>query len=216
MLRILVVDDDETLRMTVRAALETRKYEIDEAEDGVQAVEMVEQKGPYDVVILDVNMPRKNGLEALEQIKQIHPETFCLVLTAYSNIKDAVIAIKHGAYDYLEKPVDGERILQLIDKAREANAMVEAASFSAPCLQFDKGRTMIGGSSSIRKVFDIIYKLAKVDTSVLIRGESGTGKELVARAIHYNSHRKKGPFVAVNCAAIPENLIESERCFQLI
>jgi len=210
MLKVLVVDDDETLRLTVRAALETRGYVVDEAEDGLSGVEKVAAARDYDAVILDVNMPRLNGLEALAKIKEIDPKIFCLVLTAYTDVKDAIQAIKNGAYDYLEKPVDGERILRLIDQALAAQNMVEVAGFSAPQIQFGLGRDMIGDSTSIRKVFDTIYKLAKVDTSVLIRGESGTGKELVAQALHYNSHRKKGPFVAVNCAAIPENLIESE------
>jgi DNA-binding NtrC family response regulator len=210
MWRILVVDDDAILRMAVRVPLQSRGYSVVEAEDGLQALDVWESEGPFNAVILDVNMPGKGGLEVLETIKQKAPETVCLMLTAFSNIKDAVVAIKNGAFDYIEKPVNGERLLALIDSAREASAMVEAAAFSAPQIQFDQGRTMIGGSSSIRKVFDVIYKLSKVDTSVLIRGESGTGKELVARALHYNSHRKKGPFVAVNCAAIPENLIESE------
>jgi DNA-binding NtrC family response regulator len=234
MLRVLVVDDDETLRMTIRACLLTRGYEVSEAADGVEALEVIEkqraQGNPFEVVILDVNMPRMSGIEALSKIKQQNPATLCLVLTAYSNVKCAVNAIKYGAYDYLEKPVDGERILQLIDSARQANSLIETAAFSAPMLvQKPEGsevqgldeaqegglkvaddRAMIGESSSLKKVFNVIFKLSKVDTSVLIRGESGTGKELVARAIHYNSHRKKGPFVAVNCAAIPENLIESE------
>lgn len=210
MLKILVVDDDPTLRLTVRAALEQRDYMIDEAEDGLQAVEVFQESGPYDAVILDVNMPRMNGLEALTHIKELNPKTFCIMLTAYSRVQDAVLAIKNGAYDYLEKPVDGARILRMIDAACKANLMIEVAANSAPSLRFGEGRSMIGDSSPIRKVFDLIFKLAKVETAVLIRGESGTGKELVAQALHYNSHRKKGPFVAVNCGAIPENLIESE------
>ena len=208
-MRVLVVDDDETLRLTVRLALETRDHEVEEAPDGVEAVQKIGAK-KYDAVILDVNMPHMNGMEALARIKELSPQTFCLILTAHSDVKDAVRAIKAGAYDYLEKPVDSEALHQLIDSAREANHLVEVAAFSAPQVQFAEGRTMIGGSSEIQKVFDVIYKLSKVDTSVLIRGESGTGKELVARALHFNSHRKKGPLVAVNCAAVPENLIESE------
>ncbi len=210
MLKILVVDDDETLRLTVRSALQTRGFQVTEADDGQTAVDMVAAGSEFDVVILDVNMPRLSGLEALAQIKDAAPRTICLVLTAFTDVKDAVVAIKHGAYDYLEKPVEAERLLRLIDSATQANEMVEAASYSAPQVQFDEGKPIIGGSASMGKIFEIIYKLSKVDTSVLIRGESGTGKELVARALHFNSHRKKGPFVAVNCAAIPENLIESE------
>jgi DNA-binding NtrC family response regulator len=209
-MRILVVDDDETLRLTVRTTLESQSLHVDEAQDGLQAVEMVRSSGPYDAVLLDVNMPRMSGLEALERIKELSPSTFCLILTAYSNVKDAVYAIRQGAFDYIEKPVDGERILQVLNSAREANELVEQVSFSAPQLEFDQGRRIIGSSSQIQRVFEIIHRLAKVETSVMIRGESGTGKELVARAIHFNSHRMKGPFVAVNCAAIPENLIESE------
>lgn len=213
-MRILVVDDDETLRLSVRASLDARGYHIDEAEDGQVAVEKVEQALNhginYDVVLLDVNMPRLSGIDALQKIKDLSPNSTCIMLTAYSNVQDAVTAIKVGAYDYLEKPVDAERLWALLDAASEASSLVRQISFSAPQLEFDKGRKIIGSSTSIQRVFEIIHRLAKVDTSVLIRGESGTGKELVARAIHFNSHRMKGPFVAVNCAAIPENLIESE------
>lgn len=209
-MRILVVDDDDTLRLTVRSALESRGYEVHEAEDGEQAVAKVQSSGPYAGVFLDVNMPKMTGLDALAKIKELSPSSFCIVLTAYTNIQDAVTAIKHGAFDYVEKPVDTDRLLAMVDSACEASQLVEQISFSAPQLEFDKGRKIIGSSSSIQKVFEIIHRLAKVETSVMIRGESGTGKELVARAIHFNSHRMKGPFVAVNCAAIPENLIESE------
>lgn len=209
-MRLLVVDDDETLRLTVRLALESRGYEVHEASDGLEAVQLLERNPTYQVVILDVNMPRMNGLEALQRIKEMNPQIFCLILTAHSDVKDAVVAIKCGAYDYIEKPVDAEQILAVIDSAQEAISLVETVAFSAPKVQFDEGRSMIGGSSEIKKVYHIIYKLSKVETAVLVRGESGTGKELVARALHYNSSRKKGPFVAVNCAAIPENLIESE------
>jgi DNA-binding NtrC family response regulator len=210
MLKVLVVDDDDTLRLTVRSALEPNGYEVTEASNGLLALQLVESKGPFDFVILDVNMPEMSGLEALTKIKELSPETAVLIVTAFSNVQDAVTAIKNGAYDYLEKPVDAERIMRLIDSANQAHKMVEIASFSAPRLNFDEGRSIIGGSSPMAKIFDLIYKLSKVETSVLIRGESGTGKELVARALHFNSHRKRGPFVAVNCAAIPENLIESE------
>jgi two-component system response regulator HydG len=210
MVKVLVVDDDEVLRLTVRSALEPQGYGVTEAANGVIALELIEAKGPFDFVILDVNMPEMSGLDALARIKEINPETAVLIVTAFSNVQDAVTAIKNGAFDYLEKPVDGDRIIKMIEAANQAHRMVELASFSAPRLNFDEGRSIIGGSSPMAKIFDLIYKLSKVETSVLIRGESGTGKELVARALHFNSHRKKGPFVAVNCAAIPENLIESE------
>jgi DNA-binding NtrC family response regulator len=210
MLRFLVVDDDDTLRLTLRKALEKEGYSVDEASDGFGAIAKVSAGQKYDVVLLDVNMPGISGIDALGKIKDIRPETVCIILTAYSNIQDAVVAIKNGAYDYIEKPVEMESLLQTIDSALKANTLVEVAAFSAPHLKIDDGRNMIGESNSMGKIFDLVYKLSKVETSVLIRGESGTGKELVARALHFNSHRKKGPFVAVNCGAIPENLIESE------
>jgi DNA-binding NtrC family response regulator len=209
-MHFLVADDDDVLRTTVRHILEREGHTTVEAEDGEEALLRVSRGERFDGIILDVNMPRMNGIVALEKIKELAPSVFCLIMTAYSNVQDAVQAIKVGAFDYIEKPVDRERLMDLVERACSAKAMVEQASFSAPKLEFDHGRSIIGGSSQILKVFDVIHRLAKVDTSVLIRGESGTGKELVARAIHFNSNRMKGPFVAVNCAAIPENLIESE------
>lgn len=210
MLKVLIIDDDASLRGGLRSILEQRNYCVEECEDGEQAVAKVQADLSYDLAVIDVNMPKMSGLETLAKLKETQPSLICIILTAYSDFKDAIVAIKSGAFDYLQKPVEADNILSLIDSALEANKLVRAVAQSAPELSFDKDRRMIGNSNSIRQVFDIVYKLSKVDTPVLIRGESGTGKELVARAIHYNSHRRKGPFVAINCAAIPENLIESE------
>jgi two-component system, NtrC family, response regulator HydG len=210
MYRILVVDDDETLRLTLVSSLSRAGHKVEAADDGLQAIEMVKKSQDFDFILLDVNMPNISGLKALEKIKELKPQTSVLILTAYSNVQDAVTAIKNGAYDYLEKPVETSKLIEMMQNAKNAHGLVELASLSAPSLLFDHGRKMIGDSRSMNRVFEIINKLSKVDTSVLIRGESGTGKELVARALHFNSQRKKGPFVAVNCAAIPENLIESE------
>lgn len=209
MQRLLVVDDDKTLRENLAQELAYHGYEVFLAENGQVAVEMVKTQS-FSAVFLDVNMPVMNGIDALKKIKEVSPETFCLMLTAYSDVKDAVSAIKYGAFDYLEKPVETDRLLALVAKASAADALVKDLQLSSPSIQFAEGREIVGSSLGIRKVFDIIGKLSKVDTSVLIRGESGTGKELVARALHFNSPRKNGPFVAVNCAAIPEGLIESE------
>ena len=209
-MKILVVDDDAALRLSVTKTLVAAGHEVVEAEDGAKAVALVSLDKSYDAVFLDVNMPKMSGVEALKKIKEISPQTFCLVLTAYSDVDDAMEAIRLGAYDYLEKPVENSRLLNMLERAKDANTLVKKIAMSAPSVSFDAGREMIGGSSEIKKVFSVIDKLSKVDTSVLIRGESGTGKELVARAIHYNSERKKGPFIAVNLAAIPEALIESE------
>lgn len=213
--KILVVDDDEILRITVSTALEGKGYQTREACNGQEAIDIFEKEGPFSIVLIDVNMPKVDGLTALARIKEISPKTICLVLTAFSKVKDAVSAIKSGAYDYLEKPVDVALIVKTIESAVKASSMVEIAAFSSPILEgdtlaFKEGRSMIGDSDSLKRVFNLIYKLSKVDTSVLIRGESGTGKELVAQALHYNSHRRKGPFVSVNCGAIPDSLIESE------
>jgi two-component system response regulator HydG len=209
-MKALIVDDDSTLRLTVRNVLQSKGFQILEAEDGQMAVDLVNSVKDIGVVILDVNMPRMSGLDALAKIKEINPSIFCIVATAYSNMTDAIKAIRLGAYDYIQKPVDSDRLLRLLANATEANNLVVEASYSSPHLQFDEGRSIVGASNSLQKVFNVMYRLAKVDTSVLIRGESGTGKELVARALHFNSHRKSGPFVAVNLAAVPESLIESE------
>ncbi|MBN20519.1 MAG: two-component system response regulator, partial [Bdellovibrionaceae bacterium] len=166
--------------------------------------------GDYDLVLLDVNMPRLTGIEALKEIKAHDPAIIVIILTAYSNVKDAVAATKEGAYNYLEKPIKAENLVYLIDKALKAHKLVTHLSFSAPRITLPNGGSFVGECSEMKKVFSVIDKLAQVDTAVLIRGESGTGKELVAQALHFNGPRKENRFVTVNCSAIPENLIESE------
>ena len=209
MLRVLVVDDDQGLRFSVRETLaQAGGFEIDEAFDGMNAVEKV-RAGRYDLVLLDVDMPRLNGLEALKLIKEHEPSTVVLIMTAYASIDDAVRAVKEGAYNYLSKPVKGDELVKLVERALSAQSMISAVAASSP-IMMEAGRKMIGNTSEMQKVFNIINRLAKVDTPVLIRGASGTGKELVARAIHFNSTRKDEKFVAINCSAIPENLFESE------
>lgn len=215
MLRVLVVDDDPGLRLSVKSALvSSNRFEVEEAFDGLNAVEKVrapENAGArkFDVVILDVDMPRLNGLEALRLIKEHDPGIIVLMLTAHATLDHAVQAVKDGAYNYLSKPVSGDELLALVDKAVSAHTMISNIAASAPVL-VEAGRKIIGNTQQMQKVFNIIHRLAKVDTPVLIRGASGSGKELVAKAIHYNSARKDEKFVAINCSAIPENLFESE------
>ena len=211
MLKVLVVDDDQGLRLSVKSALTvTQRFEVDEAFDGVNAMEKVKgNETKYDVVILDVDMPRMNGLEALRQIKEFDPGIIVIIMTAHATLNDAIQAVKDGAYNYLQKPVGSEDLLQLLDKAVNAHNLISNIAASAPVM-VEAGRKIIGHTSQMQKVFNIIHRLAKVDTPVLIRGASGTGKELVAKAIHYNSARKDEKFVAINCSAIPENLFESE------
>lgn len=211
MFKVLVVDDDQGLRLSVRHALESmKKFEIEEAFDGVNAVEKIKNGGGYNLVILDVDMPRMNGLEALKVIKEYDPAIIVIVMTAYATINDAVKTVKEGAFNYVSKPIKSDELVAMIDKALEAHNLISQVAISAPTLSMEAGRKIIGGTAQMRKVFNIIDRLSKVDTPVLIRGASGTGKELVARAIHANSAQKDGRFVALNCSAIPENLFESE------
>ncbi len=212
-LKILIVDDENELRKAVisilKSSLPEFEFEIDEATNGVEAVEKFKASS-WDIVLMDVRMPQMNGLEALTMIKQHDPRTFVVLITAHSNLSDAVTAIKEGAYDYLEKPVHPEKLIEIVRRAYEASEMVSRLAISNPIFDDDVESEFVGSSKKMREVFDLIYKLCRVDTNVLIRGENGTGKELVAKAIHYNSPRKKGAFVAINCGAIPETLIESE------
>jgi DNA-binding NtrC family response regulator len=210
MLKVLVVDDDSGLRSSLTSSLTAAgKFQVDEAADGLQAVAKV-RAGGVNLVILDVDMPNLTGLEALKFIKDHDPRIIVIILTAYSNIEDAVRAVKDGAYNYIAKPIKHDELILMIEKSVQAHDLIEQVAASSPTLTLEGGRKFVGNSVEMQKVFNIIDKLCKVNTPVLIRGESGTGKELVARAIHYNSHRKDEKFVAINCSAIPETLFESE------
>ena len=212
-LNTLIVDDESELRRSVISILQTAMPEIEffieEASNGKEALDKVKEK-PWDLVLMDVKMPEMNGLEALTAIKEHDPRTFVVLMTAHSNLNDAVIAIKEGAYDYVEKPVQPQRLTEIVRKSLEARDLISSLAMSNPVFDDDIESEIVGGSSKMKEVFNLIYKLCKVDTTVLVRGENGTGKELVARAIHFNSPRKSGAFVAINCGAIPENLMESE------
>ncbi len=208
MYSILVVDDEVELRRQIMAILKEKGYQVDEAADGMEALKKLAQK-PYPLILCDVMMPNLDGLELLKQVQGQEYQTAIVLLTAHGNIRDAISAIREGAFDYIEKPITEAAILNIVEKAENAYQMIHRIAYSAPLLP-GEGRECVGSSRSMKRVFQLVDRLIKVNTSVLIRGENGTGKELVARAIHYNSPRKNGPFVAVNCAAIPENLIESE------
>lgn len=212
-LSVLIVDDEAELRRTVISILQTTlpdlSFAIDEAANGLAAVQAVSQKS-YDLILMDVRMPEMTGIEALEKIKSMEPRTFVVMMTAHSNLQDAVATIKEGAYDYIEKPVNPERLQQIVKKSLEARELISSLALSNPIFDDDVDSEFVGSSTKMKEVFELIYKLCKVETTVLIRGENGTGKELVAKAIHFNSSRKDGPFLAVNCGAIAENLMESE------
>lgn len=207
--KVLVVDDDKVLQTSVREALLFHNFQVDVANNGKEALLAV-YKEKYDLVVMDVNMPEMDGISALTEIKKVDPSVIVIILTAYSNVSDAVKVVKEGAFNYLEKPISSENLVSLIKRALKARSLVETSAFSSPRLSLGGDEQFVGESHVMQKVFNIIDKLAKVNTPVLIRGESGTGKELVARAIHYNGPRKDAKFVTINLAAVPENLIESE------
>lgn len=209
--KVLVVDDDKVLQDSVRQALEYHHFFVDVADNGKEALNKVTSE-KYDLVVMDVNMPEMDGIEALGHIKKYDPSIIVLILTAYSNVSDAVRVVKEGAYNYLEKPITSDNLVALIKRALKARSLVETSIFSAPQLSLgdNSDDKFVGESDVMKKVFNVISKLAQVNTPVLIRGESGTGKELVAKAIHFNGPRKDEKFVTINLAAVPENLIESE------
>ncbi len=212
-LTALIVDDESELRKSVSSILTNISpdihFIIEEAKNGLEAVQKIKAQN-FDIVLMDVRMPEMDGLTALAQIKEHDPSTFVVIMTAHSNLQDAVLAIKEGAYDYVEKPVKSDKLSDIVKKALEAREMVSSLALSNPVFDDDVESEFVGNTKKMKDVFQLIFKLCKVDTTVLIRGENGTGKELVARAIHFNSPRKNSNFVAINCGAIPDSLIESE------
>lgn len=212
-LKVLIVDDEPVLIQSIVSILRTTlpeyNWNIVEATNGRAALEAVKNHS-FDLVLMDVRMPEMNGIDALKAIKEIDPRIFVVIMTAHSNLQDAISAIKYGAFDYTEKPINPDKLIALVKKAIETKEMVSNLTISSPILDDDIDSKFVGSSEKMKEVFHLINRLANVETTVLIRGENGTGKELVARAIHYNSPQKHGPFVAINCGAIPENLMESE------
>ncbi len=208
--RILVVDDDRGHRTMLRALLAEGGYETLEAGDGDAGVGAVHTH-PVDAALLDLRMPRVGGIEALEAIKAVRPDLPVVVLTAYASVDTAVAAMKKGAFDYLAKPVDVADLYRVLDKALEFHRLEQEVRLLRERLgeRFDFS-SIIGRSRPMRELFETLALVAPSDATVLITGESGTGKELVANAIHQNSPRRDRQFVKVNCAALHENLLESE------
>ncbi len=208
--QVLVTDDEESLRFVLRHLLERQGCEVDEAADGAEAVEKARRK-PYDLYLLDMKMPRLDGLAALRQIRGIYPDALAVMITAFGSEPHALDALKAGAYDYFSKPFDAEELRIILMRALEKQSLLRKVNELQQQVAGGGGRPrMIGSGPSMRIVFQMIERIAPHDVSVLITGESGTGKELVARAIHEAGPRAAGPFAAVNCAAIPEPLLESE------
>jgi two-component system response regulator HydG len=208
--KILVVDDEETHRLMLRAVLESEGYGVYEANDGLDAVEAV-KKEFYDLILMDIRMAHMSGIDALKEIKRFSPRIPVLIMTAYASVETAVEALKSGAYDYVTKPLDIEKLKRSIAGELEHSDLRQELAVLRERLsdRFDLSN-IIGKSRKMREVFEILAMAAPSDAMVLIRGESGTGKELIANAIHQNSPRASNPFIKVNCAALPESLLESE------
>ncbi len=209
MAKILVVDDEMPIRRTLREILEFEQYDVEEAEDGFECLAKV-QKEKYDVVIMDIKMPKMDGIETLERLQILSPETPVVMVSGHGNIETAVDAVKKGAFDYISKPPDLNRMLITIRNAMEKSELVTTTKVLQKKVMAGKGVNIIGESAPIMQIKKLLEKVAPSDSRVLITGENGTGKELVARWIHEKSHRADGPMVEVNCAAIPSELIESE------
>jgi len=208
--KILIVDDDDAHRMMLRATLSADGYQIEDASDGDEAIRMVEKEF-YDLIMLDLKMKNIHGIQALRQIKQISPAIPVLIMTAYASVQTAVEGLKLGAFDYLNKPLDMDNVREKIREALSIDHVYFAKDVLKENLpqEFDFSN-IIGNSRKMRDLFEILMMVAPSDATVLILGESGTGKEMIADAIQRNSSRADKPFIKLNCAALPESLLESE------
>jgi len=209
--RILVADDEESMRWVLSKALKRKGFSVDLAHDGRQALALV-QENTYDLAILDIKMPGISGLDLLDRVRELKSDLLVVIMTAEASMKNAVEAMKRGAYDYITKPFDLDvidAIIEKVERAREIAGQVTQLKHELKD-RYQVEKNIIGNSPAMREVYKTIGKVAGSDVTVLIQGESGTGKELVARAIHFNSGRLGKPFVAINCAAIPRDLLESE------
>ncbi|MBU0680010.1 MAG: sigma-54 dependent transcriptional regulator [Proteobacteria bacterium] len=206
--RILLAEDDEIMRITLSDHLRKKGWQVDEAEDGRQALQKIKTE-QYHVVISDIRMPHATGFDILEELQKAAVPTDVVFMTAYGSVEDAVDCLKQGAHDYLLKPFDMDDLTIRIERILEIQAVkARYITLQDCCRQFRK--PIVGSSQCIQDMHGLIKQVAASDATVLISGESGTGKELVASAIHYGSPRGNGPYVRINCAAIPEGLMESE------
>lgn len=208
--KILVVDDERGLCAGVQEALQREGYAVDAATDAAVALQLTESR-LYNLIITDFRMPHLNGLELLSKVKEKSRDTLFIMMTAYGTVEGAVDAMKQGAYDYLAKPLDMQRLRSLVQKALEFQAVVaENNELRLRLQKRSEPNHLIGESESMRAVAALVDEVAESDVTVLVEGESGTGKEIVARSIHLKSPRKDRPFISVNCAALPEQLLEAE------
>ncbi|AMJ65765.1 sigma-54-dependent transcriptional regulator [Hymenobacter sp. PAMC 26628] len=207
--RILIIDDEKAIRNTLKEILEFESYTVDQAEDGPAGLDLLIQH-KYDLVLCDIKMPKMDGLEVLSRAQTLAPDTAFIMVSAHGNIETAVEATKKGAYDFLPKPPDLNRLLITVRNALDRTKLVTETKTLKKKLSVTKGSAMIGSSAALGAVRKAIEKVAPTDARVLITGPNGAGKEMVARQLHELSPRAQGPMVEVNCAAIPSELIESE------
>ncbi len=208
--RILIAEDDPGLRFTVTDALDGAGYAVTGVETGTEAIRRLRGEG-FDVVVTDLRLPGMDGMEVLREARGKTPPPPVVVMTGYGSVESAVKAIKSGAEDYLTKPFPVEALLLLLDKILRFRSLEEENSeLKRRILSRSRFDELVGGSKSMRDVFDLVSTVAGTDATVLVLGESGTGKELVARSLHQRGKRREGPFIAINCSAIPESLFESE------
>lgn len=207
MTKILIVDDENAIRGTLREILEYEKYDVDEAQNGQEGLELI-QKNDYDVVLCDIQMPKMDGMEMLEKAIELGKETQFIMVSAHGTIETAVDATKKGAFDFIQKPPDLNRLLVTVRNATDKSTLVTETKTLKK--KISKKYEMIGESEAITTVKNTIEKVAPTEARVMILGPNGSGKELVARWLHMKSGRSSSPFIEVNCAAIPSELIESE------
>ncbi len=209
MAKILIIDDERAIRRALREILEFENFQVDEAEHGIEGLEKAKNT-LYDIIFCDIKMPQMDGLEVLDGLNEAKVDAPVIMISGHASIETAVEAIKKGAFDFIEKPLDLNRILVTVRNAKERVVLVEETKQLKTTVKRFKGSSIIGETEGINKIKEMIEKVAPSDARVLITGGNGTGKELVARSLHDFSNRKKMPFVEVNCAAIPGELIESE------
>lgn len=208
-MNVLIIDDERAIRRALREILEFEEIQVQEAENGKEGLQMIKDHS-FDLVFCDIKMPFMDGLEVLNNLIKSQIDTPIVMISGHGNIETAVQAIKEGAFDFIEKPLDLNRILVILRNVKDRTSLVEEKKVLKATVKKMKGSKIIGESKEIMEIKEMIEKIAPSDARVMITGSNGTGKELVARSLHEYSHRSKNPFIEVNCAAIPTELIESE------
>ena len=209
MKKILIADDEKNMIWAMKKALKDERYRLITASDGEEAVKLTMDEEP-DLILLDLRMPKLDGMEALKKIRRMNDKIPVIMLTAHGTMESAVEAMKLGALDYLSKPFDIDELKIIIERALDIGNMQQQIAFLTEELERSTGKSIIGSSEKMNEVLEIVNRVANSNATVLITGESGTGKELIANAIHYNGSRRDKPYIKVNCGALPEGLLESE------